>query len=51
MTHLGVFLTLLYLQEFKMPHDIESRDGNVFVGDAGSSSVFKFTNESKLSCI
>ncbi|XP_029025575.1 peptidyl-glycine alpha-amidating monooxygenase isoform X2 [Betta splendens] len=32
-------------KEFKMPHDIESSDGSVFVGDAGSSSVFKFTNE------
>uniref|UniRef100_A0A3B4YKI1 Peptidylglycine alpha-amidating monooxygenase n=1 Tax=Seriola lalandi dorsalis TaxID=1841481 RepID=A0A3B4YKI1_SERLL len=36
------------LQEFKMPHDIvETRDGSVFVGDAGSKSVFKFTTESR----
>lgn len=42
------FVFLFYLQEFKMPHDIvESRDGSVFVGDAGSKSVFKFTTESK----
>ncbi|KAM8827381.1 peptidyl-glycine alpha-amidating monooxygenase isoform 2-T2 [Spinachia spinachia] len=33
-------------QEFQMPHDIvETRGGSVFVGDAGSGSVFKFTNE------
>ncbi|XP_035463745.2 peptidyl-glycine alpha-amidating monooxygenase isoform X2 [Scophthalmus maximus] len=33
-------------EEFKMPHDIvETRDGSVFVGDAGSKSVFKFTSE------
>ncbi|XP_029301108.1 peptidyl-glycine alpha-amidating monooxygenase isoform X2 [Cottoperca gobio] len=33
-------------KEFKMPHDIvETRDGCVFVGDAGSKSVFKFTTE------
>ncbi|XP_034402827.1 peptidyl-glycine alpha-amidating monooxygenase isoform X2 [Cyclopterus lumpus] len=33
-------------KEFKMPHDIvESSDGSVFVGDAGSKSVFKFTSE------
>lgn len=33
-------------KEFKMPHDIvETRDGSVFVGDAGSKSVFKFTKE------
>ncbi|XP_071321361.1 peptidyl-glycine alpha-amidating monooxygenase B isoform X4 [Trachinotus anak] len=33
-------------KEFKMPHDIvETRDGSVFVGDAGSKSVFKFTPE------
>ncbi|XP_068561854.1 peptidyl-glycine alpha-amidating monooxygenase B isoform X2 [Cebidichthys violaceus] len=33
-------------KEFKMPHDIvETRDGSVFVGDAGSKSVFKFTTE------
>lgn len=32
-----------------MPHDItETRDGSIFVGDAGSDSVFKFTTESKL---
>nr|XP_046231091.1 peptidyl-glycine alpha-amidating monooxygenase B [Scatophagus argus]XP_046231092.1 peptidyl-glycine alpha-amidating monooxygenase B [Scatophagus argus]XP_046231093.1 peptidyl-glycine alpha-amidating monooxygenase B [Scatophagus argus]XP_046231094.1 peptidyl-glycine alpha-amidating monooxygenase B [Scatophagus argus]XP_046231095.1 peptidyl-glycine alpha-amidating monooxygenase B [Scatophagus argus] len=32
--------------EFKMPHDIvETRDGNIFVGDAGNKSVFKFTTE------
>lgn len=32
-----------------MPHDIvATRDGSVFVGDAGSKSVFKFTTESKL---
>lgn len=42
----------LHLQAFKMPHDIvETRDGTVFVGDAGSKSVFKFTSESKLSFI
>lgn len=39
----------LYLQEFKMPHDIvETRDGTIFVGDVGNKSVFKFTTESKL---
>uniref|UniRef100_A0A8C9XZJ4 Peptidylglycine alpha-amidating monooxygenase n=1 Tax=Sander lucioperca TaxID=283035 RepID=A0A8C9XZJ4_SANLU len=39
-------------KEFKMPHDIvETSDGSVFVGDAGSKSVFKFTTESKLSFI
>ncbi|XP_067429999.1 peptidyl-glycine alpha-amidating monooxygenase isoform X1 [Thunnus thynnus] len=33
-------------KEFEMPHDIvETRDGSVFVGDAGSKSVFKFTTE------
>ncbi|XP_034751399.1 peptidyl-glycine alpha-amidating monooxygenase isoform X2 [Etheostoma cragini] len=33
-------------KEFKMPHDIvETSDGSVFVGDAGSESVFKFTTE------
>ncbi|XP_039635335.1 peptidyl-glycine alpha-amidating monooxygenase isoform X3 [Perca fluviatilis] len=33
-------------KEFKMPHDIvETSDGIVFVGDAGSKSVFKFTTE------
>lgn len=33
-------------KEFKMPHDIvETRDGSIFVGDAGSKSVFKFTTE------
>ncbi|KAF7216706.1 peptidyl-glycine alpha-amidating monooxygenase A [Nothobranchius furzeri] len=33
-------------KEFKMPHDIVlSVDGSVFVGDAGSNSVFKFTAE------
>lgn len=33
-------------KEFKMPHDIiETRDGSVFVGDAGTKSVFKFTTE------
>ncbi|XP_031143120.1 peptidyl-glycine alpha-amidating monooxygenase isoform X3 [Sander lucioperca] len=33
-------------KEFKMPHDIvETSDGSVFVGDAGSKSVFKFTTE------
>ena len=33
-----------------MPHDItETRDGSVFVGDAGSNAVFKFTAESKCS--
>ncbi|XP_073333624.1 peptidyl-glycine alpha-amidating monooxygenase B isoform X2 [Pagrus major] len=33
-------------KEFKMPHDIvETKDGIVFVGDAGSKSVFKFTTE------
>uniref|UniRef100_A0AAX7TEU6 Peptidylglycine alpha-amidating monooxygenase n=1 Tax=Astatotilapia calliptera TaxID=8154 RepID=A0AAX7TEU6_ASTCA len=35
-------------KEFKMPHDIaETRDGSVFVGDASSKSVYKFTTESK----
>uniref|UniRef100_A0A3B5MBW2 Uncharacterized protein n=1 Tax=Xiphophorus couchianus TaxID=32473 RepID=A0A3B5MBW2_9TELE len=35
-------------KEFKMPHDIVvTKDGSVFVGDAGSNSVFKFTAESK----
>ena len=35
-------------QEFKMPHDIVvTPDDNVFVGDAASGSVFKFTSESK----
>lgn len=39
---------LFQLQEFKMPHDIaETRDGSVFVGDASSKSVYKFTAESK----
>nr|XP_043868756.1 peptidyl-glycine alpha-amidating monooxygenase A isoform X2 [Solea senegalensis] len=33
-------------QEFQMPHDIvESSDGSVFVGDAASKAVFKFTSE------
>ncbi|XP_041666609.1 peptidyl-glycine alpha-amidating monooxygenase isoform X2 [Cheilinus undulatus] len=33
-------------KDFKMPHDIvETRDGSVFVGDAGSKKVFKFTTE------
>ncbi|XP_017163382.1 peptidyl-glycine alpha-amidating monooxygenase B isoform X2 [Poecilia reticulata] len=33
-------------KEFKMPHDIVvTKDGSVFVGDAGSNSVFKFTAE------
>uniref|UniRef100_A0A3Q4BBV5 Copper type II ascorbate-dependent monooxygenase C-terminal domain-containing protein n=1 Tax=Mola mola TaxID=94237 RepID=A0A3Q4BBV5_MOLML len=33
-------------KEFKMPHDIvETRDGSIFIGDAGSKSVFKFTTE------
>ncbi|KAI4816299.1 hypothetical protein KUCAC02_008629 [Chaenocephalus aceratus] len=33
-------------KEFKMPHDmVERGDGCVFVGDAGSKSVFKFTTE------
>ncbi|XP_074546066.1 peptidyl-glycine alpha-amidating monooxygenase isoform X1 [Halichoeres trimaculatus] len=33
-------------KEFKMPHDIVvTRDGSVFVGDAGSKKVFKFTSE------
>ncbi|XP_060890201.1 peptidyl-glycine alpha-amidating monooxygenase isoform X2 [Labrus mixtus] len=33
-------------KDFKMPHDIvETRDGSVFVGDAGSKRVFKFTTE------
>uniref|UniRef100_A0A3B3Z3Z4 Uncharacterized protein n=1 Tax=Poecilia mexicana TaxID=48701 RepID=A0A3B3Z3Z4_9TELE len=33
-------------KEFKMPHDIVvAKDGSVFVGDAGSNSVFKFTAE------
>ncbi|XP_034997375.1 peptidyl-glycine alpha-amidating monooxygenase isoform X2 [Hippoglossus stenolepis] len=33
-------------EEFMMPHDIvETRDGSVFVGDAGTNSVFKFTSE------
>uniref|UniRef100_A0A665TD40 Peptidylglycine alpha-amidating monooxygenase n=1 Tax=Echeneis naucrates TaxID=173247 RepID=A0A665TD40_ECHNA len=38
-------------KEFKMPHDIvETRDGSIFVGDADSKTVFKFT-ESKLSVL
>ncbi|XP_059213352.1 peptidyl-glycine alpha-amidating monooxygenase B isoform X1 [Centropristis striata] len=33
-------------KEFKMPHDIvETGDGSVFVGDAGSQLVYKFTFE------
>ncbi|XP_051268229.1 peptidyl-glycine alpha-amidating monooxygenase isoform X1 [Dicentrarchus labrax] len=33
-------------KDFKMPHDIvATRDGSVFVGDAGNKSVFKFTSE------
>uniref|UniRef100_A0A3Q2PCU6 Peptidylglycine alpha-amidating monooxygenase n=1 Tax=Fundulus heteroclitus TaxID=8078 RepID=A0A3Q2PCU6_FUNHE len=33
-------------KEFKMPHDIVvTKDGSVFVGDAGSKSVFKFSAE------
>ncbi|KAM4615270.1 peptidyl-glycine alpha-amidating monooxygenase B isoform 1-T3 [Polymixia lowei] len=33
-------------QAFKMPHDIVvNKDGVVFVGDAGSDTVFKFTSE------
>ncbi|KAK2888647.1 peptidyl-glycine alpha-amidating monooxygenase B isoform X2 [Channa argus] len=33
-------------KDFKMPHDIiESSDGSVFVGDAVSNLVFKFTTE------
>uniref|UniRef100_A0A671VNU3 Peptidylglycine alpha-amidating monooxygenase n=1 Tax=Sparus aurata TaxID=8175 RepID=A0A671VNU3_SPAAU len=33
-------------KEFKMPHDIAvTKDGSVFVGDAGNKSVFKFTTE------
>ncbi|KAK5607474.1 hypothetical protein CRENBAI_021222 [Crenichthys baileyi] len=33
-------------KEFKMPHDIVvSKDGSVFVGDAGSKAVYKFTAE------
>ncbi|XP_056146473.1 peptidylglycine alpha-amidating monooxygenase isoform X2 [Lampris incognitus] len=33
-------------QEFKMPHDVVvHQDGSVFVGDAGSDSVSKFTSE------
>ncbi|KAM6976281.1 peptidylglycine alpha-amidating monooxygenase isoform 1-T1 [Tautogolabrus adspersus] len=33
-------------KDFKMPHDIvQTRDGSVFVGDAGSKRVFKFTTE------
>uniref|UniRef100_A0A8C5B885 Peptidylglycine alpha-amidating monooxygenase n=1 Tax=Gadus morhua TaxID=8049 RepID=A0A8C5B885_GADMO len=35
-------------QEFKMPHDIVvTPDDSVFVGDAASGSVFKFTSGSK----
>uniref|UniRef100_A0A3Q2CAI1 Peptidylglycine alpha-amidating monooxygenase n=1 Tax=Cyprinodon variegatus TaxID=28743 RepID=A0A3Q2CAI1_CYPVA len=35
-------------KEFKMPHDIVvTKDGTVFVGDAGNKSVFKFSAESK----
>lgn len=42
----------LYLQEFKMPHDIvETGDSSVFVGDTDNKSVFKFTTESKLWCV
>ncbi|XP_015251692.1 PREDICTED: peptidyl-glycine alpha-amidating monooxygenase [Cyprinodon variegatus] len=33
-------------KEFKMPHDIVvTKDGTVFVGDAGNKSVFKFSAE------
>ncbi|XP_053195400.1 peptidyl-glycine alpha-amidating monooxygenase isoform X3 [Scomber japonicus] len=33
-------------KEFKMPHDIvETSDGSIFIGDADSKSVFKFTTE------
>ncbi|XP_070844391.1 peptidyl-glycine alpha-amidating monooxygenase isoform X1 [Chaetodon trifascialis] len=33
-------------KEFKMPHDIvETGDGTVFVGDAGTQLVYKFTTE------
>ncbi|XP_068609284.1 peptidyl-glycine alpha-amidating monooxygenase B [Brachionichthys hirsutus] len=33
-------------KDFKMPHDVvASKDGNVFVGDAISKSVFKFSSE------
>ncbi|XP_029372425.1 peptidyl-glycine alpha-amidating monooxygenase B-like [Echeneis naucrates] len=33
-------------KEFKMPHDIvETRDGSIFVGDADSKTVFKFTEK------
>lgn len=42
----------LRLQAFVMPHDIvATKDGSVFVGDAGSQSVFKFTSESKFSVV
>uniref|UniRef100_A0A672HGC9 Peptidylglycine alpha-amidating monooxygenase n=1 Tax=Salarias fasciatus TaxID=181472 RepID=A0A672HGC9_SALFA len=34
-------------ENFQMPHDIvEAKDGSVFVGDADSQTVFKFTPES-----
>ncbi|XP_054612622.1 peptidyl-glycine alpha-amidating monooxygenase B isoform X1 [Dunckerocampus dactyliophorus] len=33
-------------REFQMPHDIAvSKNGSIFVGDAGSNTVFKFTAE------
>ncbi|KAK7895859.1 hypothetical protein WMY93_021184 [Mugilogobius chulae] len=33
-------------KDFKMPHDIVvTKDGNVFVGDAGTKAVYKFTSE------
>ncbi|XP_038162869.1 peptidyl-glycine alpha-amidating monooxygenase B [Cyprinodon tularosa] len=33
-------------KEFKMPHDIVvTKDGTIFVGDAGNKSVFKFSAE------
>uniref|UniRef100_A0A671VPG3 Peptidylglycine alpha-amidating monooxygenase n=1 Tax=Sparus aurata TaxID=8175 RepID=A0A671VPG3_SPAAU len=36
-------------KEFKMPHDIAvTKDGSVFVGDAGNKSVFKFTTETAI---
>uniref|UniRef100_A0A672HDW6 Peptidylglycine alpha-amidating monooxygenase n=1 Tax=Salarias fasciatus TaxID=181472 RepID=A0A672HDW6_SALFA len=35
-------------ENFQMPHDIvEAKDGSVFVGDADSQTVFKFTPESR----
>jgi hypothetical protein len=38
----------LCFQEFGMPHDIVvTKDGRVFVGDAATDSVLKFSSDSK----